>query len=126
MSNYPIFGCYYYPNSSQHIKSYAHLSHEQITLVDSENTTLLSSTLDDCQLDSPLPGMASELNFADGGRFIPDDINFMEIDSIAYEAREKLSKIKPTNVGQMSRIPGVNFTDVSALLIYLKKYYNKR
>ena len=76
MSNYPIFGCYYYPNSSQYIKSYAHLSHEQITLVDSENTALLSSTLDDCQLDSPLPGMASELNFADGGRFVPQDVEF--------------------------------------------------
>lgn len=56
---------------------------------------------------------------------IPDDIDFMTLDSIAYEAREKLAKIKPTNIGQMSRIPGVNFTDVSSLLIYLKKYYNK-
>lgn len=56
---------------------------------------------------------------------IPDDIDFMSIDSIAYEAREKLSKIRPTNIGQMSRIPGVNFTDVSSLLIYLKKHYNK-
>lgn len=56
---------------------------------------------------------------------IPDDLVFMEIDSIAYEAREKLTKIRPTNIGQMSRIPGVNFTDVSALLVYLKKYYKK-
>ncbi|MBI9032042.1 tRNA uridine-5-carboxymethylaminomethyl(34) synthesis enzyme MnmG [bacterium] len=57
---------------------------------------------------------------------IPDDIDFMKLDSIAYEAREKLNKIRPTNMGQMSRIPGVNFTDVSSLLVYLKKYYNKR
>ena len=57
---------------------------------------------------------------------IPDDIDFMKLDSIAYEAREKLAKIKPTNIGQMSRIPGVNFTDVSSLLVYLKKYYNKK
>lgn len=56
---------------------------------------------------------------------IPDDIDFMTLDSISYEAREKLTKIRPTNIGQMSRIPGVNFTDVSSLLIYLKKYYNK-
>jgi tRNA uridine 5-carboxymethylaminomethyl modification enzyme len=56
---------------------------------------------------------------------IPDDIDFMKIDSIAYEAREKLAKIKPTNIGQMSRIPGVNFTDVSSLLVFLKKYYKK-
>ena len=70
---------------------------------------------------------------ADIGKFenvqnhkIPDDIDYMTIDSIAYEAREKLAKIKPTNIGQMSRIPGVNFTDVSSLLVYLKKYHNKR
>lgn len=69
---------------------------------------------------------------ADIGKFenvqnnkIPDGIDFMKIDSIAYEAREKLAKIKPTNIGQMSRIPGVNFTDVSSLLVFLKKYHNK-
>lgn len=52
---------------------------------------------------------------------IPDDIDYMKIDSIAFEAREKLNKIKPTSLGQASRISGVNHTDITALMIYLKK-----
>jgi tRNA uridine 5-carboxymethylaminomethyl modification enzyme len=66
--------------------------------------------------------------FADIERFtkmentkIPNNIDFMKIASIAYEAREKLSKINPTSLGQASRISGVNHTDVTALMIYLKK-----
>ncbi len=52
---------------------------------------------------------------------IPPDLDFMEIQSISYEAREKMMKIQPRNMGQVMRISGVNFTDVSALMIYLKK-----
>ncbi|MCD6176234.1 MAG: tRNA uridine-5-carboxymethylaminomethyl(34) synthesis enzyme MnmG [Candidatus Cloacimonetes bacterium] len=55
---------------------------------------------------------------------IPTDIDYMKIESIAYEAREKLNKIKPTSLGQASRIPGVNHIDLTSLLVYLKK--NKR
>ncbi len=52
---------------------------------------------------------------------IPENVNYMQIETIAYEAREKLNKIKPLSLGQVSRIPGVNHTDVTALMIYLKK-----
>ncbi|MBN2017528.1 MAG: tRNA uridine-5-carboxymethylaminomethyl(34) synthesis enzyme MnmG [Candidatus Cloacimonetes bacterium] len=51
---------------------------------------------------------------------IPVDFNYMEFDTISYEAREKLTKVKPLSVGQAARIPGVTFADVSALLIKLK------
>lgn len=53
---------------------------------------------------------------------IPEDVDYMEIETIAYEAREKLNKIRPVSLGQVSRIPGVNHTDVTALMIYLKKH----
>ncbi len=52
---------------------------------------------------------------------IPENLDFMQIQSISYEAREKMMKIQPRNMGQVMRISGVNFTDVSALMIYLKK-----
>ena len=52
---------------------------------------------------------------------IPENIDFMSINSIAYEAREKLEKIKPSSLGQAARIPGVNHTDINALMVYLKK-----
>ncbi|MBM4399977.1 MAG: tRNA uridine-5-carboxymethylaminomethyl(34) synthesis enzyme MnmG, partial [Candidatus Cloacimonetes bacterium] len=52
---------------------------------------------------------------------IPDDIDFMKIKTIAWEAREKLARIKPHNIGQAMRIPGVNYSDTAALMIWLRK-----
>ncbi|MCD4819833.1 MAG: tRNA uridine-5-carboxymethylaminomethyl(34) synthesis enzyme MnmG [Candidatus Cloacimonetes bacterium] len=52
---------------------------------------------------------------------IPENLNYMSINSIAYEARERLNKIKPISFGQASRISGVNQTDINALMVYLKK-----
>lgn len=57
---------------------------------------------------------------------LPEDIDYMTIDSIAYEAREKLSRIKPVSIGQASRISGVNHTDITSLLVYLKKKGRKK
>ncbi|MCK9331785.1 MAG: tRNA uridine-5-carboxymethylaminomethyl(34) synthesis enzyme MnmG [Candidatus Cloacimonetes bacterium] len=56
---------------------------------------------------------------------IPKDIDYFKINSLAWEAREKLARIKPLSIAQAMRIPGVNYTDTSALLIWLKKHYNK-
>jgi tRNA uridine 5-carboxymethylaminomethyl modification enzyme len=52
---------------------------------------------------------------------IPDGLEYVKIDTIAYEAREKLAKIRPYSIGQAARIPGVNYTDILALIVYLKK-----
>jgi len=48
---------------------------------------------------------------------IPDSINYNELKSLTFEAREKLSKIRPETIAQASRIPGVSPSDVSVLLI---------
>ena len=52
---------------------------------------------------------------------IPEDINYQEIPNIASEAKEKLEKIRPTSIGQASRISGVNPADISILMVYLRK-----
>jgi tRNA uridine 5-carboxymethylaminomethyl modification enzyme len=52
---------------------------------------------------------------------IPDDLDFLQINTIAWEAREKLARIRPQNIGQAMRIAGVNYTDISALMIWLRK-----
>lgn len=55
---------------------------------------------------------------------IPEDINYEEITNLASEAREKLEKVRPTSLGQASRISGVNPADISVLMVYLKRKYN--
>ncbi|MBW6513742.1 MAG: tRNA uridine-5-carboxymethylaminomethyl(34) synthesis enzyme MnmG [Candidatus Syntrophosphaera sp.] len=52
---------------------------------------------------------------------LAEDIDYHEIGTLAWEAREKLARIKPRNLGQAMRIPGVNHSDTAALLIWLRK-----
>ena len=56
---------------------------------------------------------------------IPKDINYDDILNLASEAREKLIKVKPTTLGQASRISGVNPADISILMVYLRRKYDK-
>jgi len=53
--------------------------------------------------------------------FLKDNIDYLAIEAISYEAREKLNKIKPSSIGQASRISGVSPADISVLLIYIGK-----
>ncbi len=56
---------------------------------------------------------------------IPKDIDYNKISNLATEAKQKLEKIRPTSIGQALRISGVNPSDISILMIYLRKYYNE-
>ncbi|MBE7074658.1 MAG: tRNA uridine-5-carboxymethylaminomethyl(34) synthesis enzyme MnmG [Clostridiales bacterium] len=51
---------------------------------------------------------------------IPENIDYLSLKGLRMEAREKLDKIRPLNVGQASRISGVSPADISVLIIYLK------
>ena len=55
---------------------------------------------------------------------IPDGIDYNEIKNLRLEARQKLSRIKPENIGMASRISGVSPADISVLLIYIESYKN--
>lgn len=56
---------------------------------------------------------------------IPLDIDYNKVPNLASEARQKLIKVMPTTIGQALRISGVNPSDISILMIYLRKYYNE-
>ena len=54
---------------------------------------------------------------------IPSDIEYSKIKNLASEARQKLETVRPTSIGQASRISGVNPVDISLIMVYIKKEY---
>tara|TARA_B100000678_G_scaffold82390_2_gene68535 strand:+ start:548 stop:2458 length:1911 start_codon:yes stop_codon:yes gene_type:complete len=55
---------------------------------------------------------------------IPNDFDYNEIKSISNESREKLLQILPETIGQAQRINGIRPTDISILLVYLKRWFH--
>jgi tRNA uridine 5-carboxymethylaminomethyl modification enzyme len=58
-------------------------------------------------------------------KMIPEDIDYNQIPGLRIEARQKLSRQRPSSVGQASRISGVSPADISVLLIYLSAKWKR-
>ncbi len=50
---------------------------------------------------------------------LPADLDYTKIEGLRLEAREKLQRVRPLNLGQAERVPGVNPADVAVLTVYL-------
>ena len=55
---------------------------------------------------------------------IPNDFDYNQIKSISNESREKFLQILPETIGQAQRINGIRPTDISILLVYLKRWFH--
>ena len=116
-------------------KMFKFFSRPEITMDDMKKIPSVQKFIDENKLDSEVIQQAEiqvkysgyiekEKNNADKlnrleGLKIPASFDYSKLKSLSFEAREKLTKIKPATVSQASRISGVSPNDVSVLLVYM-------
>ena len=107
------------------------LSYEALGAIDKDRPTLARSVVTTVAIQIKYEGyIKRELGEVARQRkleekLLPSDISYKDILGLRLEAAEKLDKIRPMNIGQASRISGVNPADISVLLIYLSGLKNK-
>ena len=57
---------------------------------------------------------------------LPPDMDYLSLDGISTEAKQKMDKIRPLSLGQAARIPGVSPADISVLIVYVKQRKGKK
>ncbi len=116
-------------------KLFKPLSRPNITMQDMQKIDFVSSYVSQHDLDHEVLQqteiqikyagyIAKEKNNADKlnrleGIKIPEGFDYSKLKSLSYEAKEKLSTIKPVTVSQASRISGVSPNDISVMLVYM-------
>ena len=103
------------------------LSYALLSELDPDRPTLPSSVVRTAEIQVKYQGyIKRELSEVERqkkleDKRLPADIDYKKILGLRLESAEKLDKIRPMNIGQASRISGVNPADISVLLIYLNK-----
>ncbi len=102
------------------------LSFELIEEIDTERQPLSADVIEQININIKYDGyIKRQLNQVEQykkmeKKLIPADIDYDDVSSLRLEARQKLKKFQPINVGQASRISGVSPADISVLLVYLE------
>ena len=102
------------------------LSYEAICDIDDERPELPDDVIEQVNISIKYEGYIQRQNSQVlqfkklENKRIPESIDYEKVSNLRMEARQKLSKIRPENIGQASRISGVSPADISVLLVYLK------
>ena len=103
------------------------LNYNNLCSIDKERSVLADSITEEAEIKIKYEGYI-KLQLEQINEFkkmenkkLNSDIDYENIKGLSLEARQKLSKQKPTSVGQASRISGVSPADISVLLIYLSQ-----
>lgn len=101
------------------------INYEDITEIDITRPNLPRAVLEAVEIEFKYSGYIkrqkadiSEMRRIEN-KLLPENIDYSEIKGLRLEAREKLNKVRPVNIGQASRISGVSPADISVLLIWL-------
>ncbi|MBQ3265381.1 MAG: tRNA uridine-5-carboxymethylaminomethyl(34) synthesis enzyme MnmG [Ruminococcus sp.] len=103
------------------------LSYEALTSVDTLRPDLPAAVFEQVEIAVKYEGyIKKQLAAVENMRklehkLLPEDIDYREITGLRLEAQEKLSAIRPLNIGQASRISGVSPADINVLMIFLVK-----
>lgn len=103
------------------------LSYETIAEIDEARPHLPKEVFEQVGIEIKYEGyIAREMQQVESfkkmeGKKIPTDLDYDKVINLRIEARQKLKKFKPENIGMASRISGVSPADISVLLVYLKK-----
>ena len=108
------------------------LTYESLKKIDSDRPKLSKREKEEVEIQVKYEGYI-KLQKAQVEKFkkleekkLDETISYANLKGLSLEARQKLDKIKPTSIGQASRISGVSPADISVLLIYLEQQKNKK
>ena len=103
------------------------LSYQELAFVDRGRPELSEDIIEQVNIEIKYDGYIKRqkkqvLQFAKmEKKVIPDDIDYDDVKSLRIEARQKLKEVRPSSIGQASRVAGVSPADVNVLLVYLKQ-----
>ena len=108
------------------------LSYEKLAPIDPNRKPLPADVIEQVEIEVKYEGyIVRQLHQVEQfkkmeKRLIPPELDYDDVGSLRLEARQKLKKFKPINVGQASRISGVSPSDISVLLVYLEHFYKTK